>query len=90
MHRALLLKCTKLLILLIKLNGPVCIRFPRGKSQVEEFITDEIIELGKANVIRTGHDIAIFAFGNMLDPAIEAGNEIDATVIDMRFIKPLR
>ena len=72
-----------------KLNGPVCIRFPRGKSQVEEFTTDEIIEFGKANVIRTGHDIAIFAFGNMLDPAIEAGNEIDATVIDMRFIKPL-
>jgi len=72
-----------------KLNGPVCIRFPRGKSKVEEFTTDEIIELGKANVIRTGHDIAIFAFGNMLDPAIEAGNEIDATVIDMRFIKPL-
>ena len=72
-----------------KLNGPVCIRFPRGKSNVEEFTTDEMIELGKANVIRTGQDIAIFAFGNMLDPAIEAGNEIDATVIDMRFIKPL-
>ena len=72
-----------------KLNGPVCIRFPRGKSKVEEFTTDEIIELGKANIIRTGRDIAIFAFGNMLDPAIEAGNEIDATVIDMRFIKPL-
>ena len=71
------------------LNGPVCIRFPRGKSQVEEFTTDEMIEFGKANVIRTGRDIAIFAFGNMLDPAIEAGNEIDATVIDMRFIKPL-
>jgi len=72
-----------------KLNGPVCIRFPRGKSQVEDFTTDEIIELGKANVIRTGRDIAIFAFGNMLDSAIEAGNEIDATAIDMRFIKPL-
>jgi len=72
-----------------KLNGPVCIRFPRGKSQVEKFTTDEMIELGKANIIRTGRDIAIFAFGNMLDPAIEAGNEINATVIDMRFIKPL-
>ena len=71
------------------LNGPVCIRFPRGKSQVEEFTTDEMIDLGKANIVRTGRDIVIFAFGNMLDPAIEAGNEIDATVIDMRFIKPL-
>ena len=72
-----------------KLNGPVCIRFPRGKSKVEEFTTDEMIELGKAHVVRTGRDIAIFAFGNMLDPAIEAGQEINATVVDMRFIKPL-
>ena len=71
------------------LNGPVCVRFPRGKSHIEEFKTDEVIEIGKANIIRNGKDIAIFAFGNMLKPSIKAGNELDATVIDMRFIKPL-
>ena len=71
------------------LNGPVCIRFPRGKSHIEEFKTDEVIEIGKANIIRKGKDIAIFAFGNMIEPSIKAGNELDATVIDMRFIKPL-
>ena len=71
------------------LNGPVCVRFPRGKSHIEEFKTDEVIEIGKANIIRNGKDIAIFAFGNMLEPSIKAGNELDATVIDMRFIKPL-
>ena len=71
------------------LNGPVCVRFPRGKSHIEEFKTDEVIEIGKANIIRNGKDIAIFAFGNMLEPSIKAGNKLDATVIDMRFIKPL-
>jgi len=71
------------------LNGPVCVRFPRGKSHIEEFKTDEVIEIGKANIIRNGKDIAIFAFGNMLEPSIKAANELDATVIDMRFIKPL-
>ena len=34
------------------LNGPVCVRFPRGKSHIEEFKTDEVIEIGKANIIR--------------------------------------
>ena len=71
------------------LNGPVCVRFPRGKSHIEEFKTDEVIEIGKANIIRKGKDIAIFAFGNMIEPSIKAGNELNATVIDMRFIKPL-
>jgi len=71
------------------LNGPVCVRFPRGKSHIEKFKTDEVIEIGKANIIRNGKDIAIFAFGNMIEPSIKAGNELDATVIDMRFIKPL-
>ena len=71
------------------LNGPVCVRFPRGKSHIEEFKTDEVIEIGKANIIKKGKDIAIFAFGNMIEPSIKAGNELDATVIDMRFIKPL-
>ena len=71
------------------LNGPVCVRFPRGKSAVENFVTDDEIEIGKAHIIRTGIDIVIFAFGNMLEPSMEAAEEVNATVIDMRFIKPL-
>jgi len=70
-------------------DGPVCVRFPRGKSNVEEFVTDSAIELGKGNIVKTGKDIAIFAFGNMLDVALEASNKINATVVDMRFVKPL-
>ena len=71
------------------LNGPVCVRFPRGKSSVEDFVTNDEIEIGKAHIIRTGIDIVIFAFGNMLEPSMEAAEEVNATVIDMRFIKPL-
>ena len=72
-----------------KFDGPVCVRFPRGKSEVEEFVTESTIELGKGNIVRTGKDIAIFAFGNMLEIALEASEKINATVVDMRFVKPL-
>ena len=73
----------------LNFDGPVCVRFPRGKSAIEEFVTDESVEIGKGNIVRTGKDIAIFAFGNMLEPALKASEKINATVIDMRFVKPL-
>ena len=73
----------------LNFDGPVCVRFPRGKSVIEDFLTSESIEIGKGNIVRTGKDIAIFAFGNMLEPALSASEKIDATVIDMRFVKPL-
>ena len=73
----------------LEFDGPVCVRFPRGKSAVEEFVTDRSIEIGKGKIVRTGKDIAIFAFGNMLEPALSASEKINATVIDMRFVKPL-
>ena len=73
----------------LNFDGPVCVRFPRGKSGIEDFTTSESIEIGKGNIVRTGKDIAIFAFGNMLEPALSASEKIDATVIDMRFVKPL-
>jgi 1-deoxy-D-xylulose-5-phosphate synthase len=73
----------------LNFEGPVCVRFPRGKSAIEEFITDESLEIGKGKIVRTGKDIAIFAFGNMLEPALSASEKINATVIDMRFVKPL-
>lgn len=71
------------------INGPVCVRFPRGKSPVESFISSNQQEVGKANVVREGFDVAILAFGPLLEKALEAGRAIDATVVDMRFVKPL-
>jgi len=71
------------------LDGPVCIRFPRGKSEIESYVTDTIQEIGKANVVREGIDIAILSFGTTLSQALKAGGILNATVVDMRFVKPL-
>lgn len=71
------------------LDGPVCIRFPRGKSLVEEFKNDTQQKVGKANVVREGLDVAILAFGPMLEKALVAGETLNATIVDMRFVKPM-
>ena len=71
------------------LEGPVCIRFPRGKSEIESYACDTLQEIGKANIVREGFDVAILSFGAMLSQALEAGEILDATVVDMRFVKPL-
>jgi 1-deoxy-D-xylulose-5-phosphate synthase len=47
------------------------------------------IALGKAEIRRAGRRVAILAFGSMLKPALEAGEALDATVVNMRFVKPL-
>jgi len=70
-------------------SGTVCVRYPRGASNVKNYTSIEQIEIGKAEVIRRGSDIAILAFGTMLEAAFDAGKKINATVVDMRFIKPL-
>ncbi|MEO1917592.1 MAG: 1-deoxy-D-xylulose-5-phosphate synthase [Candidatus Thioglobus sp.] len=72
-----------------QLDGPVCVRYPRGASLIKDYTSDNTIEIGKANVARIGKKIAIFAFGTTLDQALIAGEDLDATVVDMRFIKPL-
>ncbi len=71
-------------------NGPSAIRYPRGKgpgAKVQE--TMQQLPLGKANILREGQKIAILAFGSMLSPAMAAGEKLNATVVNMRFIKPL-
>ena len=47
------------------------------------------IPVGKGEIRRTGKRVAILAFGAMLKPALEAGEALDATVVNMRFVKPL-
>jgi len=71
------------------LDGPVCIRFPRGKSEIESYATDTIQAIGKANVVREGFDVAILSFGTTLSQALKAGEVLNATFVDMRFVKPL-
>ncbi|MDC0430800.1 1-deoxy-D-xylulose-5-phosphate synthase [Candidatus Thioglobus sp.] len=70
-------------------KGVFCVRYPKGTSVIEDYVSTEQIQIGKADVVRQGTDIAILAFGTMLDNALEAAESINATVVDMRFVKPL-
>ncbi len=71
-------------------KGPVAIRYPRGSGIGATIDRDFCIyPLGKSNIKHTGTKIAILAFGSMVAPALAAGSELNATVVDMRFIKPL-
>ncbi len=72
-----------------QLDGPVCVRYPRGTSLIKDYTSDNTIEIGKANTARIGKKIAVFAFGTTLDQALIAGEDLDATIVDMRFVKPL-
>jgi len=67
------------------------VRYPRGGSGATDGADQalETAELGKAVVERRGANVAILAFGPLLDAAMEAGEELGATVVNMRFVKPL-
>lgn len=70
--------------------GPASVRYPRGAGRgaaIEAGL--ETVPLGKAVVRRQGKGLAILAFGTLLTAALAAGEELDATVVDMRFVKPI-
>ena len=71
-------------------NTPVAVRYPRGGGEnvhVEKKMT--ALPIGKAEIKRKGKTIALLSFGTMLSTALQVGEALDATVINMRFIKPL-
>ncbi len=71
-------------------EGPASVRYPRGKGPgvaVEQAMT--ALPLGKAEVRHHGSRIAILAFGSMVTPALAAGKQLGATVVNMRFVKPI-
>ena len=71
-------------------SGPVAVRYPRGQGPKVLPDTSMIaLPIGQGRTVRTGHTIAILSFGTCLAAALEAAQECEATVIDMRFIKPL-
>ena len=77
-----------------KSNAPCVVRYPRGNGTGETLPSvDEIIEIGKAKIIANAkspdNSIAILSFGTMLAEAAIAAQELDATLVDMRFVKPL-
>jgi 1-deoxy-D-xylulose-5-phosphate synthase len=70
--------------------GPAAIRYPRGSGTgVPVRKTLDTLTIGKAEVRRRGRRLAMLAFGAMLAPASDIAAEIDATLVNMRFVKPL-
>ena len=83
-------ECRKMLSTGISFNGPSAVRYPRGTGPGVEIENNlDPITIGKAISSRQGSNIAILSFGCMLEAALEAGSQLDATVINMRFVKPL-
>ncbi|QCI18420.1 1-deoxy-D-xylulose-5-phosphate synthase [Buchnera aphidicola (Aphis nasturtii)] len=70
-------------------KGPTVVRYPKGKGIGELLMPMRIIPLGKSVLKRVGHKIAILNFGTLLDSAVLAANNLNATLVDMRFVKPL-
>ena len=71
-------------------NGPAAVRYPRGKGVgVEMSAGLATLEIGQAETRRQGEKIAILAFGPLLHEALKAAETLNATVINMRFVKPL-
>lgn len=71
-------------------KGPSAVRYPRGSGigvdTASEFTQ---LEIGKGRILRQGQKIAILSFGTFLHSVLQAAENIDATVADMRFVKPL-
>jgi len=70
--------------------GPAAIRYPRGTgtgAAIQKAL--DTLPIGKAEMRRRGHGLAILSFGTMLAPAAEIAAEMDATLVNMRFVKPL-
>jgi 1-deoxy-D-xylulose-5-phosphate synthase len=71
-------------------NGPSIVRYPRGSGIGADLPNvNETIEIGRAKQILNGKKVAILSFGTMLAEAKMAASELNATLIDMRFVKPL-
>jgi 1-deoxy-D-xylulose-5-phosphate synthase len=83
-------ECRQMLSTAYQHPGPAAVRYPRGSGTgISPAPTLDVIEIGKGKIARRGHGVAILAFGTLLASALEAGEALDATVANMRFVKPL-
>ena len=83
-------ECRQMLYTGFTLDGPAAVRYPRGPGLgVEVQKTMTALPIGKGEVRRQGTGIALLAFGSMVGLALSVGEALNATVVNMRFIKPL-
>jgi 1-deoxy-D-xylulose-5-phosphate synthase len=83
-------ECRQMLTTAYHYEGPAAVRYPRGAG-IGAVVEQELkaIEIGKGELKRQGKGVAILAFGSMVAPGVAAANELNATVANMRFVKPL-
>jgi len=90
-------ECRQMLYTAFQMNTPAAVRYPRGTGPGVEISKEmQALPVGKGVVVRAGKKIAllskkiaILAFGSMVKPALDAAEELDATVANMRFVKPI-
>jgi len=83
-------QCRQMLYTGYQYQGPAAVRYPRGSGtgiKAETKMTK--LDIGKGRVTRQGKKIAILNFGHLLPDALAAAEELNSTVVDMRFVKPL-
>lgn len=83
-------ECRLLLSTCYQLNQPSAVRYPRGSGCGAEVSGSlKTVELGKGVIRKQGEKIALVAFGSMVQPALRVAETLNATVADMRFVKPI-
>ena len=83
-------ECRLLLSTCYQANSPSAVRYPRGTG-TGATVSDglETVKIGKGIIRRKGEKIAVIAFGSMVAPSLTAADKLNATVADMRFVKPI-
>lgn len=82
-------ECRLMLHTGFELRRPVAVRYPRGNALGLDYSPLEMLPLGQARTLREGKDIAILSFGTLLGQARVVADELNASLLDMRFVKPL-
>ncbi len=83
-------ECRQMLYTGFQHQGPAAVRYPRGAGPgraVEKHM--QLVPIGKAEVVKRGSGVAILAFGSRLEPSAEVASRIGASLVNMRFVKPL-
>ncbi|MEJ2383436.1 MAG: 1-deoxy-D-xylulose-5-phosphate synthase [Xanthomonadales bacterium] len=83
-------ECRRMLYTGFRHPGPAAVRYPRGRGPGVPLDPDmRRIPIGRARTVRDGERVALLAFGSMVEPCREVADRLGATLIDMRFVKPL-
>jgi 1-deoxy-D-xylulose-5-phosphate synthase len=83
-------ECRQMLYTAYGMTTPTAVRYPRGSGPGMRVVQEmKALPIGRGEVRRSGKKIAILAFGSMLAPSLAAAEQLDASVVNMRFVKPL-